>query len=211
MTVSVRDELRTAILARSRFAVQNVFLVIFEAFARTVHILPVVVGFVFVPAIHADKLATILAGLQAVSSCVNSHVHGFWQRLQVRYVVVVLVEVFVMNIVAVGDFAVVAHPNHAVKTEQLEVAAFHSRRTARAVCHAVELLMRFVDNFNGWKVAFDLANHFFNSKRFLRRFRTGAQQLEKFFFVFHDNASEILTNSRRDVTINKRKRLDSFG
>ena len=132
MTVSVRDELRAAILARSGFAVQNVFLVVFETLARAVHILPVVVGFVFAPAVHADKLAAILAGLQAVSSCVNSHVHSFWQCLQVRDVVVVLVEVFVVNIVAVGDFAVVAHPNHAVKTEQLEVAAFHSRRTARA-------------------------------------------------------------------------------
>ena len=140
----------------------------------------------------------------------NSHVHGFWQCFQVRYVVVVFVEVFVVNVVTVRDFAVVAHPNHAVKTEQFEVATFHSRRIARAVSYAVEFLMRLVDDFNRRKIAFDFANHFFDSERFLLCLGTGAQELEKFFAMFHDNASEILTNSRQDVRIKMQRRLDGL-
>ena len=86
--------------------------------------MPVIGGFVFAPAIHADKLAAILAGLQAVLPGMKSHVHCFWQRLQVRYVVVVLVEVFVVNVVAVGNFAVAASPHHTMKAQQKLFSAF---------------------------------------------------------------------------------------
>ena len=161
----------------------------------------VIVGFVFASTIHADKLAAILASLQAVLSRMNSHVHSFWQRLKIRDVVVVFVEVFVMNVVTVGNFAVIASPNHAVKAQQFEITSFHSRRTAHAINNTVELLMRLVNNFNLRKIAINLANHFFDGERFLRSLDTVTQQLEKFFFLFHGNASKFLTNSLRNATM----------
>ena len=150
----------------------------------------VIVGFVLAPAVYADKFAAILPSFLAVGSRVKALVHGFRQGDQIRDVVIVFVPVTVVDIVTVGNFAVVASPNHTVKTEQFEIASFHSRRTAHAIDDAVKLLMRLVDNFNSWKISFDLANHFFDGERFLRSFNAAAQQIEKFFFVFHGNASK---------------------
>ena len=90
-----------------------------------------------------------------------------------------------MNIVAVGNFTVITNPNHSVKAKQFKVASFHSRRSTRTICYAVEFLVLIVNNFNLRKVAFNLLNHFFDSKRFLRRFDKFAQHFKKFFFVFH--------------------------
>lgn len=187
--IVARGEFLAANFARSDFDGAGTFGNFF-AFGRAVGVVTAIGGFIFAPAVHTDKLAAILAGLRAVLSGVNAHVHGFRQRFQIRDVVVVFVEVFVVNVVTVGNFAVVASPNHAMKTEQFEIASFHSRRIARAISYTVELLMRIVNNFNTRQIAFDLANHFFDGERFLRSLARLAQRLEKFFLVFHGNASK---------------------
>ncbi|MBR6887701.1 MAG: hypothetical protein IKN16_04580 [Selenomonadaceae bacterium] len=98
-----------------------------------------------------------------------------------------------------------------MQTNQLKITTFTARSFTRIKNQSVEFLVLIVEDFNCQHVSFDFSNHFFDGERFLRRFDRLAQELEKFFAVFHDNASKFLTNNRRDVKINARRRLDGFG
>ena len=119
-------------------------------------------------------------------------------KLQICNVVVVMIEIAVVNVVTFGNFAVEILPYEAVNancTAKIFADVF-------VELQAREFFLCVADSFNRWHDTFDLANHFFDGKRFLRRLDTLAQHLEKFFFIFHDNASKFLTNNLRDAKIN---------
>ena len=175
-----------------------------SAFLRTVSIVAAIDGLKFFAANGANKARVFGKATVFLNRRMNFLVLVFRDKLKIRDVVVVLVEVAVMNFVTVGNFAVEVRPNETVKpyrADKTPVIIFVKRKT-------VASFSRVADGFNRQHVAFDLANQFFDSERFLRCLDALAQQLEKFFFVFHDNASEILTNSRQDVRIKTQRRLD---
>ena len=95
-------------------------------------------------------------------------------ELKIRDVVVVVIEVAVVNVVAVGNFAVEIRPNKTVDTD----CATETFTDALIEFQAGEFLLRRADGLNRRHGAFDLANHFLDGERFLRCLDAIAQELK---------------------------------
>lgn len=85
-------------------------------------------------------------------------------KLKVRNVVVVVIEVAVMNFVTVGNFAVCIAPNKSMQSDRAKIIS----SSVSVKIYAVKRFLCVADGFNLRHVAFDLANHLFDGKRFLR-------------------------------------------
>jgi len=92
-----------------------------------------------------------------------------------------------MNVKAVGNFAVEICPNESVNA----YCATEIFADVFVKLESGKFFLRVADIFNRRHNSFDLANHFFDGERFLRRLDRLAQELEKFFLVLHAIASKI--------------------
>ena len=127
----------------------------------------------------------------------NFFVLIFGDKLKICNVVVFVIEIAVVNVVTFVNFAVKVRPNETVDAD----CATEIFADALVELETDEFLLRVADRFNRWHGAFDLANHFLDGERFLRRLDRLAQQLENFFRVLHAIASKILTSDHRNATM----------
>ena len=169
----------------------------FFAFGRAVGVVTAIGGFIFATADRAGEFRFFI-GLTCRFNCrVNFLMRVLRDEFKICNVVIVVIEVAVVNIVTVRNFAVEIRPH---KTVYADCATEIFARVP-VEFQADEFFLRVADGLNRRHNAFDFTNHFFDGKRFLRCLDAFTQELKNFFTVFHCNAS-ILTNSRRNVTMN---------
>ena len=81
--VLISRKLFAAMGASPRFRIQDEFFIVFKTLLRAVQIVSVIVGFVFAPAVHADKFSAIFPCFFTVRSGVKALMNGFWQRYKI--------------------------------------------------------------------------------------------------------------------------------
>ena len=146
----------------------------FFACHRTIRVVSAIDGLKLLATNGADKCRFLRRRLLLFKDRVNSFVLVFGDKLKVGNVVVVVIEVAVVNVTTVGNFAVEVHPNETMQTDGATVVGtffsveFQTRKFFLSVA----------DTFNGRHVAVDFANHFFDGERFLRSLDALAQEFE---------------------------------
>ena len=170
----------------------------FFAFGGAISVVAPARSLVFTTADRAGERRFFSGAARRFNCLMNFFVRILRDKLKIRNVVVVVIKVAVVNVVAVGNFAVVVNPHETMYAD----CATEIFADAFVEFEACEFFLRVADGLNRRHGAFDLANHFLDGERFLRSLGAFAKELEKFFTMFHGNASKFLTNSRRNVTMN---------